>query len=450
MDILFINIQLRPGNPRKQLPVGLAYIMTAVKKAGFEFDLIDMDIDDLSMKQLKNRINKKIYDVYCMGCVVTGYSKVKQIANIIRDVNPYAKIVIGNSVASSIPDILFSTTSVDYIVMGEGDVTIVSLLKSLDKKSGNRVDQVKGIALPDFVSIKRNIIEDLDRVGFPDWDLFDLKKYAKYSKVNVNDSSGKDIISFPLNSARGCPNNCGFCYHVFKGEKYRRYSIDAVIGEMRRLRERYGCNYISFWDELTFPNKTSLRMFLNELIRKRIDIRWEATIRAGVFDMSDVDLLKSAKDLGCDNMSFSLESGSPEILRAMNKRMKVGDFIKQAEVFNTADIKIFTSVIFGYPQETLSTIEQTINVCEKVNIFPSSGFLLPMPGTSVYDQARRMGKISDEVEYLGRIGDRQDLHINLTAMSDDELVNNVELELSSLASKLGIKGDVFKTISGKK
>ena len=110
-----------------------------------------------------------------------------------------------------------------------------------------------------------------------------------------------------------------------------------------------------------------------------------------------------------------------------------------------------TSVIFGYPQETPETIRQTIKVCEQCNIFPSVGFLLPLPGTPIYEWAKENGYITDEVQFLEKIGDRQDFHINLTTMSDSEFVEIVTKELQTLAEKQGLKlGSVFKTVTYQK
>ncbi|MDP8213171.1 MAG: radical SAM protein, partial [Candidatus Zapsychrus exili] len=79
MKVVFINPSLRPDSKRKMLPVGLGYVLTAVKNSGINFDLIDMDVDDISMEGFEKILKDKIYDVYCLGCIVTGYSFLKTI-----------------------------------------------------------------------------------------------------------------------------------------------------------------------------------------------------------------------------------------------------------------------------------------------------------------------------------------------------------------------------------
>ena len=448
MNILFINPSLRPDAKRRQLPVGLAYIMTAVKKAGFTFDLIDMDINRLSPTHLPGLLKDKSYDVCALGCIVTGYRYVKNIASVMKDIFPNIIIVAGNSVATSIPEILLKSTSVDIAVLGEGDVTIVELLDSIRK--GEDVSQVKGLAVRQDGRViftgKRTTISVLDDVGFPDWNLFDLQQYVDYAAINVNAFSTENVLSYPLNSARGCPFDCTFCYHVFKEDKYRRYSELSILKEIERLHEKYDCNFISFWDELTFPSIKAVRNRINSLENLAFKINWDAPVRANLFKRQHLEILKELKLVGCDNLAFSLENASPIILSAMNKRINVGDFIEQAHCLWDAGIIPLTSIVLGYPQETPETIRETIDVCRECRIFPSTGFLLPLPGTPIYTWAMRNGFIGDEVEYLERIGDRQDFHINLTAMPDDKFVGIVTDELHSLADDLGIKVEsVFKT-----
>jgi hypothetical protein len=106
MKICFINPSLRPGAKRRQLTVGLAYVLTATKKAGFAFDLVDMDINDLSIEDLEVILRRDPADVYALGCIVTGFRLVRQISALAKEINPKSVVVAGNSVATSIPEIL--------------------------------------------------------------------------------------------------------------------------------------------------------------------------------------------------------------------------------------------------------------------------------------------------------------------------------------------------------
>ncbi len=448
MRILFINLSLRPGAKRRILPVGLAYVMTSVQKAGFDFDLLDMDIDDFSISDAEEWLGLRSYDIYMFGCIVTGYRIVKELTAIIKKINHNAVVIAGNSVATSIPRLLLSTTGVDIAVLGEGDMTVVDLLTCLD--SNTPYQDVSGIVFRDNGNIcfagKREVVADIDDFGFPDWDMFDLEKYEKFGQINYNAGETDPVVGYPLNSGRGCPYSCTFCYHVFKDVKYRRYSSQAITGEIKRLHNEHGADYISFWDELTFPDVKCVRALVDSLGDLDFKMGWEAPCRSGLFKKEDLELVKAMKSSGCDNISYSLENADPVILSKMNKRITVEAFLEQTETLWKGGVTPLTSVIFGYPQETPESIKMTIDVCEKCNIFPSVGFLLPLPGTPIYEWARKNQYIKNEVEYLERIGDRQDFHINLTKMSDEEFVDTVKTNLENLAERQGLDlASVFKT-----
>ncbi len=114
-------------------------------------------------------------------------------------------------------------------------------------------------------------------------------------------------------------------------------------------------------------------------------------------------------------------------------------YIEQCNTAWEAGLAPQTSVVFGYPQETKETIQQTFEVCRQAKCWPSTGFVLPLPGAAIYQIARDRGLIeADEEQYLLRIGDRQDLHVNMTQMPDDELVGRVTDGLVNLKNQLGI------------
>lgn len=450
MKIVFINISLRPESIRRQLPVGLGYVMTACKRAGYGFDLIDMDIDNLDVEAVYKILEERQYDVVAFGCIVSGYKYAKAVAKASRLANPKSVVVAGNSVASAIPEILLSDTDVDIAVLGGGDDVIVDILNAVKNKKD--YSDVAGIAYKRDGSIyyteKRALESKIDRFGFPEWELFNLEKYNEYGNINGNNFTGEIVRLYPLNSGRGCPYRCTFCYITVRDEKkrYRRYSTDAIIGEMNRLHYKYGANYISFWDDLAFPNKRSIETMTEQILKLDYKIYWDAPVRGDLFKEDDEELLDAIRRSGCDNLGFSLENADEEILKAIDKHLDVNQFIRQCLALHKARVTPLTSVIFGYPQESVETIQKTLDVCEEAKVYPSVGFLLPLPGAKVYEDAKRDGKIGDEIAYLERIGDRQDFHINLTSMPDDYFVSEVNSRLMKLAKKLGLEfKNPFKT-----
>lgn len=449
MKILLINVALRPKSPVKFLPLGLAYIATALKNAGFPFDLLDVDAYRYSDDEIRAFLSKNHYDVILMGCIITGYNTIKEYARVIREYYPDSIIIVGNSVADSIPEILLSKTETDIAVIGEGDITIVELLESLE--NGKALAAVQGIVFKTsnskiYRTPDRPPIKDLSKIPFIDYSIWDMEVYIEGYRNSLNEPSPlprSEIRGIAVNTARGCVNQCTFCYHVFRNVPYRHRPWKHVIEEVRYLIENYRINYIGFHDELTFSSKHSVREFIEAVKGSGLHFFWTADCRGNLFTLEeDLGLLQTLKEIGCVGMGYSLESSNPEILAAMNKNMTPEQFTFQTGLFIKAEIPAWTSLVFGFPQETPRTIKSTIDCCIQNRIYPSAGYLLPFPGSEMYQHAIDRGIINkdNEEEYLLKLGDRQDLRVNLTTMSDTlfQKVLNDELQRCNEVLNIGL------------
>ena len=440
MRVLLINISLRPNSDKIIFPVGFAYIATAIKKAGFAFDILDLDALRLSDDNIEDYIKSHTFDAVAFGCIVTGYKYVKKIAEMIKRYRN-VPIIAGNSVATSIPETLLTKTRVDIGVMGEGDITIIELLRAIE--SGAPLGEVKGIFFQKDGEIvftpEREAILNLDQLPLIDYELFDMKTYLAKCKFNVSEPypiKFDKLKAFPINTARGCPNNCSFCYHVFKKNRYRFRSPKNIYKEIKYLQRKYGINYIQFFDELTLFSRERAHNLADYFLKNNIKVFWAADCRAGLFRDTDLGLALKLKKSGCVSLGYSLESADEDILKAMNKWITVQDFIVQTKILHKAGVTPVTSLVIGYPQETEETIKKTFDCCYDASIYPSAGYLLPQPGTPMYDYAVKTGKIKDEEDYLLEMGDRQDFRINLTNMEQSKIEELVNYNLKRISEKL--------------
>lgn len=449
MNILVINVSLRPQSKVKLFPIGLGYITTAIKRAGFDFDLLDIDAFRYTDYEVEKIIQKQNYDVVCMGCIVTGYKIIKSLSSLVRKYHPNALIIAGNSVATSIVETLLTHTEVDIAVMGEGDETIVHLLEAISK-SGS-LKEVKGISFMDngklITTELRPLIKDISSLPFIDFSIFDIEIYLNNSKHAVHDPlpmPREDVRALPINTARGCIAACGFCYHVFKGKPYRYRFPDSIIAEIKQSIDKYAINYIDFSDELTFFSKEQTVQLVQKLLDEDIHLPWIASCRGDLFNSEqDLGIIEKMKAAGCLGLAYSLESADESILKAMNKHVTVEQFSRQTQLLQKAGLSTLTSLVFGYPQETPETIKKTFNCCIENNIYPSVGYLLPQPGSQMYEYAFKHGFITDEEDYLLKMGDRQDLRINMTQMTDAEFEANIlqGIKRCNKVLNMGLKDD---------
>ena len=149
----------------------------------------------------------------------------------------------------------------------------------------------------------------------------------------------------------------------------------------------------------------------------------------GRLDIPREDRIRVAtkfRDAGAVVLGYSLESANAEILKAMNKRVEAEYFEEQINLLReVGDLVSATSVVFGYPEETKETIAETMNLCHKLKIYPSPGFLLPLPATGMWRHAVENGYIEDTEHFLATLTERQDIVLNMTKMGDEELFNEV-------------------------
>lgn len=455
MDILLVNPSLRPDSEVKIIPVGLACIATALRDAGYASDILDIDLHRLDDNEIAAKVSRRKYDVIGFGNIISSYSITKKLGYLLKQNAPQARIVLGNTVASIPEQILSWNKSIDICVIGEGDVTIVELVRAIDNNKS--LYEVDGIAFRDGEGVvqtkARKVIPDINRLPFPDYSLFEVDKYLTTSFLNVGEPypiEREKIYALPINTARGCIANCTFCYHAFKDTKYRFYKFENVIKFYKELQQKYGVNYLNFWDELTIMSPQRLVELCDEIEKSKLTIFWSISPRGNTFNASHYDLLKRAHDLGALTIGGALESASPEILKAINKKITPEQFIEQMQTARKAGLIPRTSIIFGYPQETRETIQLTIDTCKMAGVYPSAGFLLPLPKTVVYEEAKKKELIVDEEQYLLSIGDRQDLHLNLTSMSNEELLETTNNSLIELQRYFGMKlSNPFKTQSYK-
>ena len=428
MKLLLINLSLRPEGVQCIFPIGIGYIATAVKEAGYEFDVLDMDIHKLKPEQVIDYPWQK-YNVIAFGCIVTGYKIVKELSAIIKLANPNAMIICGNSVASSIPDILLDNTDVDVAVIGEGDKAIVDILRQYCE-----IGKFRG-------KWKGKAVKDINELPLLDWDIFDMHKYIAKNKSDIPEPhivGYAAINAMPINSARGCIHRCTFCYQVFCDDLYRYRSIDSIGKEIDILKQKYDINYITFYDDLTLFNKQRVDDFIAMLTNK--GIFWTACCRADLFlQGGDLGQARRLKQSGCTALGYSLESANADILKSMNKRISLEGFRQQKAILDEVGIATLTSLVIGYPQETEATLKETFDFCYANNMYPSTGYLLPQPGTPMYAYAVANGYILDEEAYLMAMGDRQDLRLNMTKIPDARLEKLVHSHLRRIRDKLHLK-----------
>ena len=367
-------------------PLGVMYVGSALKRAGYEVELLHIAPDEIPQYTKKIAATKPSFvGISAFTCNQTKFSA--RLSKELKKISD-CPIVWGGVHATMVPELTLREKYVDAIVIGEGEDTAVEFADAIE--NGKDLNNVKGIGFKQNGELKftepRPLIENLDDYAF-DWSLVDVNRYL------VPMWGQKKVINFI--TSRGCPHRCGFCYSLkFSGGRWRAHSREFVISEIQMLKDKYGIDGIRFYDDNFFANKKRAIEIL-----EAIDLPWEGQLRIGYITEN---LARKLRDTRCQGICFGLESGNNRILELMQKDQTVDDIIKGIKILSKyPEVRVANCVILGNPTETREEILKTINLCLDLwKIHPrmsfSLGTYMPYPGVPLYDMVVDAGFMPPE------------------------------------------------------
>lgn len=382
-------------------PVGLAYIAKVLEDDGNKIEVIDVYAEQIYYKDLFEKLKNKKFDVIGISALVTHYKYLKWITKKIKKINPECRIVVGNGIASACDKtILENINEVDVCVRGEGEET----MRELIHKNFHDLENIKGITFRQNNKITKNqnrdLIQNIDALGMPPFHLFKMELYLKAKfyetgMINLREQmEDKNIKTFSMITARGCPYNCNFCGKIIPSCRLR--SIEKIVEEIKHLQKNYNVQGIHFMDELFFVNKERTKQICQEL--KKLNILWDCQ---GRVNLVNEELMHIMKNSGCLAIGFGVESGDAQILKNMNKQT-TPEQIKEAILgARRAGLAVKNQLIFGYPGENKKTIENTVKLMKEIGD-PGRRFsyIVPIPGTKLYQEGVEKGLFPDEEYHL--------------------------------------------------
>ena len=320
------------------MPIGLGYIAANVKKlTDYNIDIIDVEHKGYGIDDLINIISNKSIDVLGISAFVSNYLFCVEFTNKIKKLFPNIKIVLGRPFPTSTADLVLEDCSVDVVVKGAGEMAFVDILRNLDCD-------------PDYYKKHHNVVigyfpDDMDDLPSPDWKLMEYDTYQYLPPWS----------DFPILSSRGCPYRCNYCYKI-NGDMYKERSIDNLFNEVLVVVNELGRETFMMQDDLFFVKPRRVIEFCNKLIESNLNIQWSAISRIDLINEEIAELLSKA---GCKSVGIGIESGSKDMLKAMNKKLSLEKTAKNLAILRKYNIKQMPYVIVGYPGETLDTLRET-------------------------------------------------------------------------------------------
>jgi anaerobic magnesium-protoporphyrin IX monomethyl ester cyclase len=387
--ILFLTPLI--GIPKSEPPLGLCYIQACLDKAGYKENKI-VDIYN-SYDDLEKIIREYNPDAVGIACFTTYRNSSYKLADIVKKINPGIKTFLGGPHSTFMwEQIMKNYANVDFIVIGEAEITAVELIKAIDK--GLPLRDVQGIVFREDGNVikteDRPLIKDLDELPFPSYRDIELKKYA----IPCPPTTTTNEVKANIVSSRGCYGNCTFCStKVFWGN-WRARTAKNVVDEIEWLYNTQNVRFFSFSDDIFTTDIKRVIDICNDIVARGLKIKWFCETRVNNVSL---ELFESMKKAGCYLVQFGVESGSDKILKNINKNVTKDQIINAFKLAKQAGLQTEILIMVGNQGEDWSTIKETeelfahidadILIISITHIFPA---------TRLYDLAKEHNIIDDD------------------------------------------------------
>ena len=342
--------------PDPQVPLALLYLAASLQQENFNVRILDMRLEDYRRFQVGNPV---FVGISCMSGLQIKYAL--EFARYVRMQNPSCPIVWGGVHPTLLPEQTASNDYVDVVVRGEGELIIKDLANTLWK--GIPLDDVAGITYNFNGSIRSNPsgeIADLDSlpIALP-YELLEMERYPSIT-------SGR----FHIQTSRGCPNRCGFCYNsFFNKNKWRAKSAKRVLDEIEYILAKFPhTKIIDPIDDNVFVDKSRVEEICHGLLERKLGIRWRANCRFDYMSTYGKEFLELLEKAGCVELDFGGESGSERLQQLICKDVTAAQMLQSVENLRrwAPSIEPYVSWMSGLPGETDDELRQTFDLMDKM------------------------------------------------------------------------------------
>ena len=374
-------------------PLGILYMAAVLQQKGVEVSVLDQAAKGLTVKETAKWVNAQNPDILGFSTFATSGRTAAAISAEVKKENPNVTVVFGNYYATFNSErVLRKYPSVDIIVRGEGERSVVDLVDCLKKRG--RLKDVLGTNFRSEGGVASTadspLIKDLDSLPFPDRSLVDDDYHSVMAGANVAPKKFTSILS-----SRGCIYRCRFCCCTqFAHSRWRSRSVENTMEELRFLAsERY--KQFIFVDDNFTGNPKSVIKLCKEMRREKLDIEW---ICEGRVDTGSYEMFWETAHAGCKILYFGIESANQRILDYYNKRITPEQSRTAVRTARKAGADaIVGSFIVGAPDETREEIRNTIEFAKKIPIdLPQFNILGVYPGTDIWDECEAKGLLKDD------------------------------------------------------
>jgi len=434
LKVLLINPATKIITRAPSCPLGLLSIASYLIAKGHNVKIVDQTVKTENIEKHIRNYNPDIVGVSVISSMASKAAvKASKMAKKLGK-----PVVWGGQIISAVPELGFKEGCVDYVVVGEGEITFFELINKIE--TGGLLSGIDGLAYLENGKMHINRQRDFaDLSAFPviDWSLVDPKKYFQ------SFFGCKKMLY--VYASKGCPAECTFCFnHKFHRSTQRRRPMQHVVEEIEYLIKNCGIDSVNFADEFWYPGKDGMQVFFDLINQKKLDFVWGIQTRLGVFNRNDLQLIYNA---GCRWILFGIESGCKERIKKIKKGIDLEKAKETFEFCREIGITTQSAFIIGYPDETEEELKETIALAVSLNanLCPFT-ILYLQPGSELFELAVSCGRCTPpealkelSLQYTG-----DSLNVNLSKVSGKELkVIHYYTQWSAFTDKRSINSNSF-------
>ena len=381
----FLETRVHTAEDVRAVPLGLYYVASVLKENKYDVEILNWYNINAAPQKISEVLAEKKPDVIGFSILHANRWGGIDIARIAKQIDPGVTIVFGGIGATFLWNhFLTHFQEIDYVVIGEGEYTFLKLIQYLESNRTQPMDAIRGIAFRHNGRAVRTgnteAISCLDELPVP-------AKYYSYQHLSLT---------------RGCAGNCNFCGSPrFWGIKVRFHSVDYFVDQIERLY-RKDIRFFYFSDDTFTGNKQRVVEICKKIIEKELNITWTAISRV---DCVNDEILYWMRKAGCIQISYGVESGSEEIRKLLGKKITNAEIRHAFHLTQYYGIMARAYFIYGCPQESRQTIDETIALIKAVKPLSVIFYILDIfPGTRLYEDFRQRTGVSDDI-WLNRTED---------------------------------------------
>ena len=393
-------------------PVWAGLVATFIRQRGFSVDIVDAEADDLNPDETAARIvdlRPRLVTVVVYGhqpsASTQNMTGASAIVAAVKAISPDTRVLMLGGHVAALPERTLREESCDYVTSDEGLYGVSDLLSALRESDTPDLRNVRGLVYRSHGEIVSNdaapLVRDVEH-EMPSlaWDLLPMSRYRAHNWHCFGGIEREPYAA--IYTTLGCPYHCSFCciQAPFKsGEKaiglrdnvnsYRFWPPARVIEQIDLLVQKYGVRNLKFADEMFVLHPRHVIGICDLLIERNYGLNIWAYARVDTVRDEMLDKLKRA---GFNWLAFGIEAANEGVLNDVDKRYRVDQVYDAVEKVKAAGIHIIGNYIFGLPEDTAATMQQTLDLavdlnCEFANFYCAMAY----PGSPLYQQALDRG-----------------------------------------------------------